>query len=337
MDADRTIDFDYIGLSWATALLLFLPFLKTNKWLNGFIFYVWILSVYKTQNSNHRLDFPIHVLLSQENQNFFFMFLLLFFVILYRASLSNELIFKILSWLGVANLFLTVGLTPVNRPFISGIVFNKSMNSILNLMLVPFVFHAWPKSVSLFGFFTIATVMSSNSSSALFAMILMLVFYFRKKPTILVGSFIVIFIIGCFSIDKLFQYQDRLDGYDFFFKTFTLKDWVIGRGPGAFFPFSTYEQVRAGFNISRDLLVGNGLFIWLHSDPLQAVYEYGVIGGLLLIPCVIYAFRFIGQPGVYSLVALLSASFLYYPHHYPIHLVVIFLLLKICANNYKSV
>lgn len=329
----REIPFDYIGASWMIVFLLPLLFIRVNKWLNPFIIYSYLLGIFITESPFIRTDFPLRVFVAAQNQALGYLVLLLIFVLVMKLEIPTEKIEKFLAYLGAFNILLTVALTPLDQPFISGIIFNKSMNAIFNLMLLPYVLARF-KSVALL-FFCVATVIHSQSSSGMIALTLMACYFFRKNKLLVVLFAVACVLLRCVVMHRPIPYMDRIDGWLFFFKTFTVRDWIFGRGPGAFFSYGVFEQHTANFNVSQDLKSGNGLFVWLHNDYLQALYEFGACGIMCLIPALYHVVKKANNLVTYTLIPFLVGCAFYYPSHWSFHLVVAFCVLKIVDNNYK--
>lgn len=325
----------YQELQTISLLLLLTPFLKVNRYLNPFIFYSFVLGVFKTQQWVLRSDFPVAVLLGAENQALFYMMLLIAFVVVMKSKLPTDWIISFLSFFGVLNTAVTLGLLPWREPFVSGLVSNKGLNAILNVALLPFLLTA-TKSWSfnwLLAVLSTLTIFLSGSRSAYLSLGTLLFFKIESRMKYLVLPFVV---VTCLAFSPHpFQYKDRLGNYQFFFRSFTTSDVIFGRGPGSFFPFSSYEQIHYGHGIIHGKpMQGDGLAVWMHSDPLQVIYEYGVVGVVLITPAIVWSFLYAGV-GTASLMALYAGGLFYYPWHQALHLIVIFLLFKIAVNNYN--
>lgn len=252
-----------------------------------------------------------------------------------KARIATGKIRNWLAYFGLFNITLTVILMPFNEEFISGLVLNKSMNATLNLMLLPFVIHKFQSWAMVF--LCLATISISKSYSTFLALAVMLFWCFRKNKIVLCSGIVAACVLAFYAKTILDAEGYRLSGWLFFLSSFTPLDYFLGRGPGTFAAYSVGDQNRELFKMfitETRTMVGDGLYIWGHSDPIQAHYEYGLIGVLMLIPGLSYCLWALKGPEFYSLLALLTAGLLYYPMHWPIHLIVVFSLLKVANNNY---
>ena len=180
-------------------------------------------------------------------------------------------------------------------------------------------------------FFILGTivVMLSKSSSALLSY---LVVFF--------GSFMtssnykkVFFLCTCTGVtllvtipDILFA-GDRFEGYRFFFSDFSILDWVIGKGPASFWPISVYRQAVESFHVDH------GFLFWMHSDPLQFIYEYGLIMVLPAVMALLWIFQVAEKRDAIAISSILFGGLFYYPLHWPIHIFCVWLMVKLAYEK----
>ena len=212
--------------------------------------------------------------------------------------------------------------------WISGIVINKSMNAILNASLLYFIYS--PVTVVI----TVIVVMFSKSSCAYLALIGSMMYnhfglnWMRRGRLLSWGWVVFPLIFGLYLVDKdIFWAGQRWEGYRFFFSDFTLKDWLIGKGPATFWAISTYRQAHESFQLD------NGYYFFMHSDILQYLFEYGIFGFIFLIAAVPFKKLNKPTPSNSSFVALFLGGVFYYPFHFSVHLLVLFMVVSILYKH----
>lgn len=223
---------------------------------------------------------------------------------------------KALNCFGYVSLIFSFFALFFNERWFSGIVVNKSMNAILVSMLLPYIFNFYTFIAS-----ALVVILSKSSSAYLSFFGMIFIFFLRetKNPTKFLKYFIPLpLFLYFFDKDILFG-GSRLIAYKFFFSDFSIWNFLFGKGAASFFSIASYRQTRELFDLA------NGYYVWMHSDILQFIYEYGIFG---LIPLAFVAFKTnFSKKEFYSLIAICLGSVFYYPFHFPVHLFVLFMVI----------
>lgn len=119
--------------------------------------------------------------------------------------------------------------------------------------------------------------------------------------------------------DKMFQSSHRFEMYKVFMRSWHEQGWhFFGSGPGTFKAFSEPIQRWTGFMIDwyrHDFITG-----WIHSDHLQTVFEYGIMGYFIALVAYsqgMYRLWKSNERGVFSLsVGIFAAAVFDYPFRY---------------------
>lgn len=273
--------------------------------------------------------------------------LIALFSLLLLKKVQTKKIEVFLGYLGIVSVAATIIAIPFHDPFISGLVPNKSMNGILNCMLLPYIckpnYRAVLPAVILVAFLTL-TSSSSCAFAAFSAMCAVWVYKtYRPKFLILVlAAASLSLAFGLLFIPDLFALEagngTRWEGYHFFFKNFRFWDWMFGYGPGSFMARSIWMQKLYHFHyiIGVDGREVQRNWLYFHSDPLQFIFEYGIVGIPTLALAAWKVWKNAPLAPLLSIAAMCAGSLFYYPFHWPHHLLVLFLSLKIVANNIES-
>lgn len=337
---------DYIALYYAIGLLLFAVTLKTNKYFNPIIFGLFFYTVYQIF---FRVSLvPLNVINALDKDAFFVLSLLLGFVLLLKTKIKTVTIEGWLTLLFIINIFLSLIAIPFSYgllincelhdcAFYSGLIPNKSMNSVLNCMLAPLFFknewRNWFKRFITLSLIFI-TIMSKSSTAFMCLVMLPLGYLFitdiKKFLKLAVPLFVVSLIAGYFFIENFFNPYGRFQVYEFFLSKLEGFDWLIGKGPGSFSSFGPFYQVKEKFLIKEQ-----GIFIYAHSDIMQLLFEYGILGFLPVVYLVWNIYKRAEIAHVISVFVVLTACLFYYPLHFPFHLFIIFLILKMLSNTFE--
>lgn len=277
--------------------------------------------------------------------------MILGFILIMKSKLSSVTIEKFLGWFGVVNVLCTLAFRFVPWTYLSdrgyvdrsmlGSVFvpNTAMNAILNVALIPFMMRLKASTDFWWALIVVVLVLTSGSSVAylsLFAMLAVYLGYLFEETGKRAGAIPIVIAGGIFGlvlgakIDGGF-YNDggRFAGYKMYFQDSNLRDWLLGHGPASFQEWGALIQYAYDSKASE-----YGFQLWMHSDPLQFIWEYGALFLPLLFVSVWGVFKKADSSVLLSLVALLAGSLLYYPFHQAPHLITIFLLLKIVMNDH---
>lgn len=356
------MEIDYITWFWTIGFLLATPLLRTKTFLDYWLMFAWIYAVIHPHIS-HLYPISLNMQIMIEKHQWELMLLIALFSLLMKSHLSSVRIKKWLMNLGIFNIALSlmaVALVPVCEvllrfkyietmpilQFVSGLIPNKSMNAVLLVMLLPYVLMHSDALVRCFLFMiTVFLVIMAKSSCAYLALstyIFVDLFFFskipKKYPVIIL---VVMGVIGVFCLPESMVTGGRFQNYVFFFSDiklnavdkiagFNIVDWLVGRGPASFFTYGAKLQ-----NIAARL--DNGYGIWMHSDPLQYIYDYGVLGVPLLLATIWETFKRGQRTEILALSGLLAGSLFYYPFHFAPHVLVWFLIMKLVVNNKKEV
>lgn len=327
---------DYISMGWGLLFLCITPFLISKSPYDVFLVFSWISTLVFLNLPMHHLTVPLQI--SCELQQVLFLVTILSFVALLKAKIKNETLYKILGWIGFINLAFTAiswFLPGVDGGrFIYGLISNKAMNGILNLMLWPYMVRMKDR-ISAFSLLNLPLLFTYHSSSAWASFVAIATFcifnfVLENKIKMSVFGFSILSAVGFFAKEDLFNGTTRWDGYRFFFSQLSKRDWVIGYGPASFFTMSIYFQEHFKFQTPSQMY---GYYLWLHSDPLQLIWEMGLVSIPFILWTIYKVFRVAGFYEKTALIAILVGSAFYYPFHYPIHLIALFLVLKIVAND----
>lgn len=323
------MEFDYISYSWFVFLILCTPLIKSSPY-TLILRCMWVYGVIVSQLPVINAILPVKFYLAMENsQNQF-----LCMVLLFTATCNFK--FKprnLLIALGVANLTVTLIFLPFQHRWMSGLIFNKSMNSILNVMLLPYLAEfTWLAYPVVF----LTLLFSSASTAWLSFLFLGLAVLYKERPRYFWRlSPIGVSIFLCFGklfVKDFFDPTTRFSHYGMFFSYLNNIDVFFGKGPASFFAWSAYIQAT-----NDQFFVKNPVFdIWMHSDVLQYIFEFGSLMVGPLIYTVYKVWPTLEKREFYALSALLAGSIFYYPWHYPVHLFAIFLILKLIADRYKT-
>lgn len=359
-DTTRFMTLDYISLYWSILFFIGAYFIRTGKlWLDCFLIYAWVYASWM-------VHFPFNtgetaaVKISIEHQQSIFLCLLMGLSLLIKKEICSIKIRNFLKWLGVVSIvcsFLAVfygffadssyaakfchwmnGHHPEDNTyrfnfwpsgFVSGLIPNKSMNAIFNIMLLPFAaefgFVAYLANLVLLYF--------AKSSSAFltmgvvtFSWLMMSRAYWQVKAALSTVGVILFTVVGMRLIPNFTVDGDRFKGYKLFFSEFEWVHWLIGAGPSSFMTYGTLMQQKYNF-------YKGWYWVYMHSDPLQYLFEFGVLGLFPLLILLIGFFKAAGRETRLAGVAVITGGLVYYPMHQAPFLMVIFLLLKLASQS----
>ena len=326
---------DYITTYWFLGFLVFTPVLRTVPWLNVWVFYAYAFSLISAQFPVYLDELTIPLRVSMENFTNNFLVWLLVFVLFMKYEFSNLKVERVLRAIltlllvsGVAAFVFEQFIYDKHRiPYFYGIIPNKGMNAILLVTLLPFFLNRY-----LFMLVTLF-VIDSKSSSALLSYLTFCSLYLVMNKKInykyVLGAIGFVVAYALFD-DGLFNGTTRFPAYKFFFSFMNPWNYLFGFSSGSFFPMSVFLQDRYRFQLET------GLHLWAHSDPFQYFFEFGLIG----VPPLLYTMggvlKYAERRSLLAFGAFLAGSLFYYPFHFPIHLIVLVLLVKMSVNNYSS-
>lgn len=247
--------------------------------------------------------------------------LIALFVVVLKSKINPKKILKYFSRVVIVAAFLSI---PFQSRWISGLIPNKSMGGIL---IASLLFYTQNVFIFLMG---VIFILLAKSSTAFLALTVVCLGAFINKGNIkkmfLCATGVGLF--GALAVKDFFDAGSRWRGYQFFFRDFKWSDWLIGKGPGSFFAISIDMQKFYHFDYDY-----TGYWLFLHSDPLQFVFEYGI----LAVPFLILTLYWIGKNAqkveLLSLLAIACGGLFYYPLHYPAHLFAVFLVLKVIYDE----
>ncbi len=209
--------------------------------------------------------------------------------------------------------------------YIVGLSFNKSLSATLAAMLFPFVlyrFDKWSIPAALAWIIPIASVVYVKSSIGFFAVVAALMAYFvASQERKIVAS---IMAIGTAALgaaaallwygEKLWGFSGRLEMWRDTWIYFHRSDWqVFGFGVGSFYKYGNEIMRVNGLNADY----GTKIFVTLHNDILQCLFELGWVGLSLWVLAFGYsAYKSLDRPWAAAFFAALAvSSFGNFPHH----------------------
>lgn len=309
------LEIDHISTTEMLVLLAITPLLRTKTKLDWIIIYMWVYTVIASHMPFFISPYPMPVVLTTESRQNELLALIVLFVLALRVPFNPvRLLKKLAKWA----IILSVLAIPFQDRWISGLVLNKSMNGILLASLTLYS--------STVGYFLWATfcVLISHSSSAVLALAVVIFGAFINKKNAkkifllcacIGGSIALIFPRALFS-------GNRFEGYRLFFNDFSFLNWLFGKSPASFFAISSYRQAKEAFHMEH------GFLLWMHSDPLQFIFEYGLLGLIPLIISASWVFKHAKKRERLALSAMIAGGIFYYPMHWYIHLFVVFCVIK---------
>lgn len=324
------MEIHYLDLFPFLFILFFIPFLQTIWWLDVWVVYAWIYAAMTSKLIWFYSDLKNSLQVKLEVDQNMFLLVLALFSLFIKKKVSTNSIAKILAITGVVNLIFSIVALPFDDQFTSGLIPNKAMNSIFNTMLLPYTF-------SLIGgwatILVIITAVLAKSVTALVSLLCMGVtwIYLSNETRKIYQSGLLAF--GCalsaiFFNSRVWGPHERLRIWKESFHLFSIDEWIVGHGPSSFQVLSVYAQGA-----------GRGVYdtffdMYMHSDPLQYLYEYGVIGLLPLSIGIYYLIKYAQRREILAMAGLLGGCLFYYPMHFYPHLLVFFCIVKIVVNTY---
>jgi hypothetical protein len=231
-----------------------------------------------------------------------------------------------------------------------GMSFNKSLSATLGAMLLPFVLKEFPRPHWTW-IVTIGSIIIVKSSISFFACAGVLMTYYvllecAKRPKYkraiviasITGGLVLISLVSIYFGEKLFNTSRRLDMWQwtiqFMRENEDMMDpfpWIFGFGPGTFTGFGSVISDQHYFFLDH----GNHIFVTLHNDILQCLFEMGGVGLALWSWAFGWsAWRVRSKPwAVCFFVALGVCSFGNYPHHLGLEAFIIALMYGFASNT----
>lgn len=216
---------------------------------------------------------------------------------------------------------------------ISGFIDSSGINSILLSFCFLKSFHSKKYWMLIF---YIPAIFLSRSSMAYGVIATGFFFYFYSKR-----RYLACLIMGLLPIviglipegQELFHSGDRFKAYKTFMTYWLENNWALfGAGPGSYLALCQKIQLETGFDLRGTILV---LWLWLHSDWLQALFEFGVIGFSLLVGAFLTTLKKVRRnPELFSMVAAFGSSAVFdYPLRYFLTSFVGFLCIAIAIRD----
>lgn len=316
------VEIDYITGFWLLFLLCLLPFILTRTPLDYLLSYMWINASLFSKLPFAIGNYPKNVVVANEAKATETLLCIALFSLIYKTKKDYGKMLKSLSAIAILT---SIVAYPFDIRWLTGLVPNSAMNAIL---IVSLLLYAPGNILFLLGVFI---VVMAKSSSAYLALASTVLYLFRAeivkrwKAFLLLGF---IAIAGLWSIDKdLLNPGIRFSAYQFFFRDFHGLDWFFGKGAGSFWAISTWMQNTYQFDMD------NGYLFWMHSDPLQFVFEYGIIGLIPLAFSLTWLLTNLKDRAMIAVLAYLFGGIFYYPLHWPVHLLVLFMAISYERNS----
>lgn len=168
----------------------------------------------------------------------------------------------------------------------SGISGNPSICVGLMVAMLPIFVHSWSQQWVIILLAAIAVVASKSSISIGLFTVYTLIWFFPKKVSLeklMISGLIFLTCAGSSYLllgKELLNDSDRFNIWSFMMKAWAMPANILaGTGWGTYHVFSINLQ---NYGQSKGLNLGNGYW-WntLHNDPLQVLFECGIIGLLL--------------------------------------------------------
>lgn len=190
--------------------------------------------------------------------------------------------------------YLTIGVTAMA----AGILDQPGINGALIAITYPFLLKtlsdtgATKRWYVVFSVLALLAVAASRSSTAWGTLILVVCANYlythrgiRYAPQLFLGAIIGVIAALLIEGEMLFHSSHRLEAYKLFFSYWVDKaNFLFGTGAGSFPLFAIEIQNATNFMVTE--LSDKKIYynwLWLHSDWLQVLFEYGVIGLVLCI------------------------------------------------------
>lgn len=328
---------DFISIFWIVGLTLFPPFYRRLNSIHWSLNFIWMYAVVATYFPR-RFEFPLALSAALSHGAAMVCVLTLFFLILMEISISKK---KLRKWLSVlattgalvsffcAALRFTIGFEW------AGLVGNKAMNGALLALLIPFA-----PEISIGAFVVpillVADIILAGCATPYITLGAMYVGYLLTSPThstklkgwmMACGG--VLTTAAALLMGTGSHLEDRIEMWEALWGHVTLPNLFLGYGPGSYRVLPIYWQWTEKLNLS------NGLYTYAHSDLIQAVFEYGGMGLLIFALGYVHLLRrAYSDRDLFSvLLGFLGLSCLYYPFHFPNHLFLFFIIVKMVLSN----
>jgi len=312
---NKSMEFDYLSASCMLAFLLAVPLIKTGSYLDWLILPMYCYSVVQSKWPWGLSNYTPHIRMAIESsQNE----LIAIIIILSLVIKSKIKAVKILQAIAKLEIALSIMAIPIQERYISGIIFNKSLNGVLIATLLPYCTNIYWRAAG------VGCVLLSNSSSAYLALAIVLFLSVATKNNAkkVFFSFACVGALAIALIPDLFFAGHRVESYRWFFIDFSHLDWLVGKGPASFSSIITYRQGKELFHLD------DGFLLFAHSEPIQFLWEYGFTMVLPALIAVIGTFKTAQKPERLALAATIAGSIFYYPLRQWLYLPVLFLVLK---------
>ncbi len=342
--------FSLIAISLFSLPVLLATYFKMDKWmwLTFLYFFVWGLyrmgweDLGSSQHKTLALIFEIY-------GGTFFVECLLFGVALGFLEVPVSYKERLLAFIGKINTGLFFLLIPFtyHQVFWKGVIPNPSMNAVFTLFCLPFLRGRW------FWIALIPIIYAKSASALLILSVYLFIYLYKKKRELLwlVIPAVLLFTTGIILSKKGLKNStyERIVIWKTIMPLWLAKDPIreehfpvpdpeiivgmkkslnhpwVGNGPNTFSIYGPVVQKSLG-------LYGPGYFdLWLfmHNDWLSLLFEFGVIGTLLvLISAIKVVWNVRNTTFVYPVAALFVSMLLYYPIHFPPHLVISFIVVS---------
>lgn len=232
-----------------------------------------------------------------------------------KAILSNALYLY-----GVVGAFLA--LAEVN------LIPHASSNATMMALSLPFLMPEQRKEYLKWFFVSVIllAILSANTSSPIGVSCVVIASYLwmtGRKKFVALSAIPLVSAILLYGVRKLFDDTDRFRAYKTFMGYWWNDSWsnvIFGYGPGSFEILSQIIQEKLMFMMwfTPEGVLKGYLWMHLHSDLLQFLFEYGVIGFLLILACAVKLFRDLEGPKEKAvLLGCLSAFIFDFACRYP--------------------
>lgn len=336
------MEINYLDWMEFAFLLCLTPLLRIKNKLDIWVIYAWVYTTWISSFYLFYSDYKPKFVVGIWEQQYRFLVLLLLFVLFMKAKINTHKLRNALGYVGIFNYILTIALYFLHEPWITGLIPNKGLNGILNIMLFPYAISISPFSNPYRPWFLLPVFLLpictyfSHSSCAVLAFVTLGIGYLLTSYNPKKWLYASVFCFGViaaayFLVPGLLDPGDRFTRYHQFFSGFTPRDWLIGRGTSSFLGFSASLQ-----KATAQLNVEPYYYSYMHSDPLQYIYEFGAIGLVPLLISGIWVFKHAQRREFLVLVSAIAGGLFYYPFRQYPHLLIFLIVLKTIVDNEKN-
>lgn len=254
---------------------------------------------------------------------------------------------KWMMWLCVTNIIVTAGCwlfgITAGQNWLVGLSINPAMNGAITAITITFLFmcyEVWLLPLTIAAIILIFMSQSTTPVLALIAAVFTPWFFTTKRKIPLVIFLLALTCVSAWLIPDFVNACDRLVNWKGYYKIWRENfNPLIGSGNGTFALWGPLYKKLETFTadaflvrflgkldprLFKDYLPTHWVWLWLHSDIYQTLWELGIIGILLWANSVYFIFRNLVKKReshwLSAAGAWIVTATLYYPLHFPIQL-----------------